>query len=84
MIGKNSLFNQSLKSYYHRNNGMKVYSSDINIDVYDSDQNRANRLLKATFVSITMFCHYIYKFYNTCKLIKHLNKLQQLRFPHIL
>ncbi len=27
---------------------MKVYSLDINIDVYGSDQNRANPLLKVT------------------------------------
>ncbi len=30
----------------NRNTGMKVYISDINIDVYGSDQNRANPLLK--------------------------------------
>ncbi len=43
---------------------MKVYSSDINIDVHGSDQNRANPLLKLTgtsnrltFVSITLFRH---------------------------
>jgi len=38
-------------TYYHWNTGIKVYSSDseINIDVYSSDQNRANLL-------ITLFC----------------------------
>ncbi len=30
---------------------MKVYSSDINIDVYGSDQNRANHILKETGAS---------------------------------
>ncbi len=45
--------------YYHRNTGMKVYSSDINIDVYSSDQNRASHLLKVTGASNNVCVDYI-------------------------
>ncbi len=40
------------RSYYHRNTGTEVYSLDINIDVYGSDQNRANPLLKVNNVCV--------------------------------
>ncbi len=42
------LFLSSSHSYYHRNTGMKVYSSYINTDVYGSKQNSTNPLLKVT------------------------------------
>ncbi len=42
-------------SYYHRKTGMKVNSSDINTDVYTSDQNRASHLLKVTGASNNIF-----------------------------
>ncbi len=45
-----------LQSYYHRDTGMNVYSSDINSDVCGRDQNRANHH-QITFVSIALFLH---------------------------
>ncbi len=38
-------------SYYHRSTGINVYGSDINTDVYCSNQNGENLLLKVIFVS---------------------------------
>ncbi len=61
----NSLFNNTVLflsysySYDHKNTGIKVYSSDINIDVYSSNQNRANHLLKVTSVSNNVYVDYI-------------------------
>ncbi len=49
----NSLFNHTVSLFLcykhsnnHRSTGIKVYSSDINSDVYGSDQNRVNHLLE--------------------------------------
>ncbi len=55
-LGKKKLHKQSFQlhsiiSVFHRNTGIKVYSSATNIDVYGSDQNRATHLLKATGAS---------------------------------
>ncbi len=56
-LGKKQLHKQSFQlhsiisvshSYYRKKTGMKVYSSDINIDVNGSEQNGANPLLKVT------------------------------------
>ncbi len=38
---------------------MKVYSLDVNIDVYGSDQNRANHLLKVICASNNVCVGYI-------------------------
>jgi len=44
-----SLFLCCKYSNYHRSTEIKVYSSDINADVYVIGQNRANQLLKYTW-----------------------------------
>ncbi len=42
-----------------RNTGLKVYSSDINMEVYGSSQNIANHLLKVIGASSNVCVHYI-------------------------